>query len=57
MVFKTKEQNMTQHPSRTTKSTKVLYVFMEKNSNQLFQVLMEEDEYVGFPTPLNFQKV
>ena len=48
---------MTQHLSRTTKSTKVLYVFMKKNSNQLFQVLMEEDEYVGLPTLLNFQKV
>ena len=57
MVFKTKEQNKTQHPSRTTKNIKVLYAFMKNISNQLFQVLMEEDEYVGLPTLLNFQKV
>ena len=57
MVFKTRDQNMTQHPSRTTKSIKVMYVFMKNISNQLFQVLMEEDEYVGLPTFINFQKV
>ena len=34
-----------------------MYVFMKNISNQLFQVLMEEDEYVGVPTFINFQKV
>ena len=37
---------MTQHPSRTTKSIKVMYVFMKNISPPIFQVLMEEDEYV-----------
>ena len=46
---------MTQHPSRTTKSIKVLYVFMKNIANQLFRVLMEEDEFVGLPTLINFQ--
>ena len=46
---------MTQHPSRTTKSIKVLYVFKKNTSNQLFQVLMEEEDYVGLPILINFQ--